>query len=123
MNTVNRGHAVFLAGIPGSPAAIWHSDGRGTRAVQSCRVQSEGVKNESKGLQETGLPANPDRDRLKRAPLLYNMEACLVGIKGEEVNGTVTNETASFWHVNHTPDLYDKSRKMPLVHGFCLSAM
>ncbi len=33
------------------------SDGRGRRAVQSCRVQSEGVKNESKGLQETGLPA------------------------------------------------------------------
>ncbi len=26
-------------------------------AVQSCRVQSEDVKNESKGLQETGLPA------------------------------------------------------------------
>ncbi len=25
--------------------------------MQSCRVQSEGVKNESKGLQETGLPA------------------------------------------------------------------
>ncbi len=33
------------------------SDGRGRQAVQSCRVQSEGVKNESKGLQETGLPA------------------------------------------------------------------
>ncbi len=36
------------------------SDGRGRRApqaVQSYRVQSEGVKNESKGLQETGLPA------------------------------------------------------------------
>ena len=34
------------------------SDGHGRRAVQSCRVQSEGVKNESKGLQETGLPAS-----------------------------------------------------------------
>ncbi len=34
------------------------SDGRGRRqAVQSCCVQSEGVKNESKELQETGLPA------------------------------------------------------------------
>ena len=31
------------------------SDGRGT--MQLCRVQSEGVKNEFKGLQETGLPA------------------------------------------------------------------
>ncbi len=29
------------------------------QAVQSCHVQSEGVKNESKGLQETGLPASP----------------------------------------------------------------
>ncbi len=27
------------------------------QAVQLCRVQSEDVKNESKGLQETGLPA------------------------------------------------------------------
>ncbi len=26
-------------------------------SVQLCHVQSEGVKNESKGLQETGLPA------------------------------------------------------------------
>ena len=45
-----------LAGIPGSPSAIaifWWTP----QAVQSCRVQSEGVKNESKGLQETGLPA------------------------------------------------------------------
>ena len=33
------------------------SYGRGRRAVQSC-VQIEGVKNESKGLQETGLPAS-----------------------------------------------------------------
>ncbi len=48
-----------LAGIPGSPAAIYHflMDAAGEQAVQSCRVQSEGVKNESKGLQETGLPA------------------------------------------------------------------
>ncbi len=47
-----------LAGIPGSPAAIYHflMDAAG-QAVQSCRVQSEGVKDESKGLQETGLPA------------------------------------------------------------------
>ncbi len=37
------------------------SDGQ---AVQSCRVQSEDVKNESKGLQETGLPANPLTNRL-----------------------------------------------------------
>ncbi len=28
------------------------------QAVQSVRVQSEGVKNESKGLQETGLLAS-----------------------------------------------------------------
>ena len=27
------------------------------QAMRSCRVQSEGVKNESNGLQETGLPA------------------------------------------------------------------
>ncbi len=49
-----------LAGIPGSPAAIYHflMDAAGDQAVQSCRVQSEGVKNESKGLQETGLPAS-----------------------------------------------------------------
>ncbi len=71
-----------LARIPGSPAAfynflmdmagkfndkfIWqHSislrqiyqfcTGK-TVAMQSCRVQSEGVKNESKGLHETGVP-------------------------------------------------------------------
>ena len=28
------------------------------KSMQSCRVQSEGVKNESKGLQETGFLAN-----------------------------------------------------------------
>ncbi len=33
------------------------SDERGRQAVQSCRDQSEGVKNETKGLQETGIPA------------------------------------------------------------------
>ncbi len=38
------------------------SDGRGRRAVQSCRVLSEGVKNESKVLQETGLPAKGSND-------------------------------------------------------------
>ncbi len=45
-----------LARIPGSPAAFCHflMDASG---VQSCRVQSEGVKNESKGLEETGLLA------------------------------------------------------------------
>ncbi len=32
-------------------------DGRSRQAVQSCCVQSEGVKNKSKGLQETGLLA------------------------------------------------------------------
>ncbi len=46
----------MLAGIPGSPAAIYHFL-MDAQAVQSCRIQSEGVKNESKGLQETGLPA------------------------------------------------------------------
>ncbi len=30
--------------------------------MQSCRVQSEGVKNESKGLQETGFPARTIED-------------------------------------------------------------
>ena len=29
--------------------------------MQSCRVQSEGLKNESKGLQETGLSATTTR--------------------------------------------------------------
>ncbi len=53
----------LLAGIPGSPAAIYHflMDAAG-EAVQSCRVQSERMKNESKGLQETSLPANPLSD-------------------------------------------------------------
>ena len=49
-----------VAEIPASPAAIYHflMDAAGDpQAMQSCRVQSEGVKNESKGLQETGLPA------------------------------------------------------------------
>ena len=41
---------VTLAGIPGSPAAIYNfrMDAAG---VQSCRVQSEGVRKEPKGLQ------------------------------------------------------------------------
>ncbi len=58
---MNR-HVLLVAGIPGSPAAIYHflMDAAGDpQAVQSCRVQSEGVKNESKGLQETGLLASP----------------------------------------------------------------
>ncbi len=53
-----------LAGIPGSPAAFHYflmnatlTPATGKQTVLSCRVQSEGVKNESKGLQETGLPA------------------------------------------------------------------
>ncbi len=40
--------------------------------MQSCRVQSEGVKNESKGLQETGVPARrlPARNNGIRLSLL-----------------------------------------------------
>ena len=45
-----------VAGIPGLLAAFYHFL-MDTAAVKSCCVQSEGVKNESKGLQETGLPA------------------------------------------------------------------
>ncbi len=57
--------SLVLAGIPGSPAAIYHflMDAAG-EAVQSCRVQSEGMKKESKRLQETGLPASLDLSRV-----------------------------------------------------------
>ncbi len=42
--------------------------------MRSCRVQSEGVKNESKGLQETDLPAREG-----------------VGVGGEE--GTISSSS------------------------------
>ncbi len=51
------------------------SDGRGRQAVQSCRVQSEGVKKESKGLQETGLPASWRIDTMK-TDMIYVPTMC-----------------------------------------------
>ena len=56
--------------------------------MRSCRVQSEGVKNGSKGLQETGLPVSdsPNKDRqsefqkgsslthCSRGPLCYQVD-------------------------------------------------
>ncbi len=48
------------------------------QAVQSCHVQSEGVKNESKGLQETGLPARSDPDYYSCVGLLLLLVVLLV---------------------------------------------
>ncbi len=47
---------VSVAGIPGLPAAFYHFL-MDTTGMQSCRVQSEGVKTSLKGLQETVFPA------------------------------------------------------------------